>query len=183
MGVGVLDRESIMALVQGPEPLIEGIVDLESQLQPNGFDLTLKEVSTFVSPGAMPNGAARSSLSETTPLGFDGDGYVTLQPGPYLVTINEVVHLPQDLMAFGRPRSSLLRSGVAIHTAVWDAGYKGRSQGLLTVYNPHGWRVCRNARIMQIVFIHLAKSVDSELIYQGRFQLENLLEPEIREVR
>ena len=77
MGVGVLDRESIMALVQGPEPLIEGIVDLESQLQPNGFDLTLKEVSTFVSPGVMPNGAQRSSLSETTPLGFDGDGYAT----------------------------------------------------------------------------------------------------------
>jgi dUTP pyrophosphatase len=66
---------------------------------------------------------------------------------------------------------------------VWDAGYKGRSQALLTVYNPHGWRVRQNARIMQIVFIHLAKSVDSELVYQGRFQLENLLEPEIREVR
>ena len=180
MGVGVLDRKSIMALVHGPEPLIDGIVDLDSQLQPNGFDLTLKEVSSFVSPGAMPNGAQRSSLSETAPLGFDGDGYATLAPGPYLIALNEVVHLPQDLMAFARPRSSLLRSGVAIHTAVWDAGYKGRSQALLTVYNPHGWRVARNARIMQIVFIHLAKSVDSELIYQGRFQLENLLEPEVR---
>ncbi len=179
MGVGVLDRESIMALVQGPEPLIEGIVDLESQLQPNGFDLTLKQVSSFISPGIMPNGAERSSLSETTPLEYDRDGCATLPPGPYLVSLNEVVHLPQNLMAFARPRSSLLRSGVAIHTAVWDAGYKGRSQALLTVYNPHGWKVSRNARIMQIVFIHLAKSVDSELIYQGRFQLENLLESEV----
>ena len=183
MGAGVLDRESIMALVQGPEPLIEGIVDLDSQLQPNGFDLTLKDVSTFVSPGAMPNGAEPSSLSETTPLEFDAYGYATLAPGPYLIALNEVVHLPQDLMAFARPRSSLLRSGVAIHTAVWDAGYKGRSQALLTVYNSHGWRVRQNARIMQIVFIHLAKSVDSELKYQGRFQLENLLEHETEEVR
>ncbi len=180
MGAGVLDRESIMELVQGPEPLIDGIVDLESQLQPNGFDLTLKEVSAFVSPGVMPNGSARSSLSETTPLEYDDDGYATLVPGPYLIALNEVVHLPPDLMAFARPRSSLLRSGVAIHTAVWDAGYKGRSQALLTVYNPHGWRVRQNARIMQIVFIHLAKSLDSELIYQGRFQLENLLESEVR---
>ena len=183
MRVGVLDRESIMALVQGPEPLIEGIVDLDSQLQPNGFDLTLKEVSTFVSPGAMPSGAEPSNLSEAAPLEYDADGYATLTPGPYLIALNEAVHLPQDLMAFARPRSSLLRSGVAIHTAVWDAGYKGRSQALLTVYNPHGWRVRRNARIMQIVFIHLAKSVDRELIYQGRFQLENLLEHETREVR
>ena len=183
MGAGVLDRESIMELVHGPEPLIEGIVDLDSQLQPNGFDLTLNEVLTFVSPGVMPNGAEPSSLSETAQLEYDAEGYANLAPGPYLISLNEVVHLPQDLMAFARPRSSLLRSGVAIHTAVWDAGYRGRSQALLTVYNPHGWKVKRNARVMQIVFIRLAKSVDPELIYQGRFQLENLLEPEFKEVR
>ena len=89
-----------------------------------------------------------------------------------MVVFNEVVHLPLDLMALGRPRSSLLRSGVAMHTAVWDAGYRGRSQALLTVYNPEGFRVQQNAGLMQLVFFRLAQPVVEG--YQGRFLGENL---------
>ena len=59
-------------------------------------------------------------------------------------------------MALGRPRSSLLRSGVALHTAVWDAGYRGRSQSLLTVHHPEGFRLQRDARLAQLVFFRLS---------------------------
>ena len=63
-------------------------------------------------------------------------------------------------MALGKPRSSLLRSGVAIHNAVWDAGYQGRSQALLVVYHPRGFTLSRDARVLQLVFFLLAHPVD-----------------------
>ncbi len=115
------------------------------------------------------------ALSETEPVDFDEAGWCQLPPGPFLVTFNEVVTLPLDLMALGRPRSSLLRCGVSIHTAVWDAGYQGRSQALLTVFNPAGYRLQKNARILQLVFLRLEQPLTSG--YQGRFLGENLQQP------
>jgi dUTP pyrophosphatase len=105
-------------------------------------------------------------------LQINPDEGLLLRPGPYLVTFNEIVNLPLDLMALAKPRSSLLRCGVAVHNAVWDAGYRGRSQALLVVYNPHGFTVYPKARLIQLVFFKLAKRPDRG--YSGRFQSENL---------
>ena len=111
-------------------------------------------------------------LPATEPLPFDAAGNLHLEPGPYLVTFNEVVNLPRDLAALGRTRSSLLRGGVALHTAVWDAGYSGRSQSLMTVYNPHGFTLNKDARVMQLVFFRLEQPVPEG--YTGAFLRENL---------
>ncbi|MSQ12125.1 MAG: deoxyuridine 5'-triphosphate nucleotidohydrolase [Dehalococcoidia bacterium] len=165
-----LDRQSILALLRASPPLVEGYLDLEAQLQPNGFDLSLASIAAFTSPGSLGATNAERVLAETTELPFGPDGYVMLTPGPYLLRFNEVVNLPLGLMALARPRSSLLRSGVAVHNAVWDAGYSGRSQALLTVYHPQGFRVARNARIVQMVFFRLEQPASQG--YGGRFQGE-----------
>jgi dUTP pyrophosphatase len=65
-----------------------------------------------------------------------------------------------------------LRCGVSIHNAVWDAGYSGRSQSLMVVYNQQGFRLYRNARIVQMVFFFLNREVAQG--YQGMFQGENI---------
>ena len=168
----VLNREEIARLIEGDPPLIEGYVDLTVQLQPNGFDLSVREVARFLSPGQL--GASNDSrvLPDTLALPLDGEGWLSLEPGPYLVTFNEVVNLSTDVMALGRPRSSLLRSGVSLHTAVWDAGYSGRSQSLLTVHNADGFRLQRDARLAQLVFFRLA--TPPEQGYRGRYQGEGL---------
>ena len=171
-GGNPLDRDAIGGLIQGSPPLIEEYLSLEEQLQPNGFDLTLREVSRLTSAGSIGAGPGQRDLSATEPLSFDGEGWLSLAPGPYLITLNEVVNLPLDLMALGRPRSSLLRSGVSVHTAVWDAGYRGRSQALLVVYHPSGYRLRRGARLVQLIFFRLPKAVIQGS--QGRFQDENL---------
>ncbi|MDA0263680.1 MAG: deoxyuridine 5'-triphosphate nucleotidohydrolase [Chloroflexi bacterium] len=167
-----LDRDSIASLIYGSPPLLADYLSLEAQLQPNGFDLSLKAVAGLTTPGAVGAEDADRELSETEPMDFGPGGWLQLAPGPYLVTFNEVVNLPLNVMALGRPRSSLLRSGVAIHTAVWDAGYRGRSQALLVVYQPGGYRVQRDARLMQLVFFSMETAVGEG--YQGRFQSENL---------
>lgn len=169
---GVLSREQLRALTDGPsKPLLEGYLDLETQLQPNGFDMTLREVSRYVTWGQIGSDNADRVLPELAPLAFDADGWLMLESGIYHILYNEIVSLPESLMALGRPRSSLGRSGVTIHTSVWDAGYSGRSTSLLSVLNPEGFRVRRDARVMQLVFVSLAEATQTG--YQGRYQGEN----------
>jgi dUTP pyrophosphatase len=169
---GILSREDILRMLGAAPPLVENLCDVGQQVQPNGIDLTLKEISLFASPGTLSPANENRVLSSTSPLVFDGLGRVDLLPGCYLVTFNEVVNLPRNIMALATSRSSLLRCGVSIHSAVWDAGYSGRSQSLMVVYNTQGFRLYRNARIVQMVFFFLSREVARG--YQGMYQGENI---------
>lgn len=167
-----LNRDSIEHMIEGSPPLLEDFLSLEVQLQPNGFDMTVRDISRLTNSGAVGVEESSRVLSETEVMEFGPDGWLKLDPGPHLVTFNEVVNLPLGIMALGRPRSTLLRSGVSVHTAVWDAGYHGRSQALLVVYHPDGYHLQRNARLMQLVFFQLETAASRG--YQGRFQSENI---------
>ena len=172
---GALNRDSIAALLAGRPPLLEACPDSHGQLQPNGFDVTVRSIASYptgAGAGAIGVSDADRVLPEPTELDFGPDGWLDLPPGHYLVTINEVVNLPRWLMALCRPRSSLLRMGVSLHTAVWDAGYSGRSQSLLVVHHADGFRLQRDARIAQLVFFPL--SAPDAQGYAGRYQRENL---------
>ena len=167
-----LNRDSIEHMIEGSPPLLEDFLSLEVQLQPNGFDMTVRDISRLTNSGAVGVEESSRVLSETEVMEFGPDGWLKLDPGPHLVTFNEVVNLPLGVMALGRPRSTLLRSGVSVHTAVWDAGYHGRSQALLVVYHLDGYHLQRNARLMQLVFFQLETAASRG--YQGRFQSENI---------
>ena len=167
---GVLDRKSLEQGLKATPPLVEGLLDPQEQLQPNGIDLTLRSLAWYASLGQIGVTQEDRVLPSSAELEFDSEGYVHLAPGPYLVTLNEVVHIPRRLTALSWPRSSLLRCGVILHTAVGDAGYEGRFHCLMTVINPHGFRVARNARILQLVFFTLVQPVlkGYQGIYQGQ---------------
>jgi len=167
----ILSKQDIQRLLQQEPPLIEDYINLEEQVQPNGIDLTLREVSMLQSSGKIAVKNSQRLVSDVTPLVFDGLDFIDLMPGAYIITYNEIVHLPKNVMALAAPRSSLLRCGVTINTAVWDAGYSGRSQSLMVVYNPQGFRVQRNARIVQLVFLQLTQETEG---YQGAYQGENI---------
>ena len=171
---GALNRDAIATLLAGDPPLLEECPELHGQLQPNGIDVTVRSVASYPAgsgPGSIGVSDADRALPGSTELDFGCDGWLVLPPGYYLVTFNEVVNLPGWLMALGRPRSSLLRMGVTLHTAVWDAGYRGRSQALLLVHNGAGFRLQRDARIAQLVFFPL--TAPDERGYDGRYQREN----------
>ena len=140
-------------------------------MQPNGIDLTLREVFMLQSPGKIGVKDSQRVVSDLAPLVFDGLDFIDLMPGAYIITYNEIVHLPKNIMALAKPRSSLLRCGVTVDTAVWDAGYSGRSQSLMVVYNPQGFRLQRNARIVQLVFLGLSQETEG---YQGVYQREGI---------
>ena len=167
----ILSNQDIQKLLKQKPPLIEDYTNLEEQVQPNGIDLTLREVSMLQSSGRIAVADSQRLVSDLTPLVFDGLNFIDLIPGAYIITYNEIIHLPKNVMALATPRSSLLRCGVTINTAVWDAGYSGRSQSLMVVYNPQGFRVQKNARIVQLVFFRLTQETEG---YQGAYQGENI---------
>ena len=151
--------------------MIEEYRNLDVQLQPNGFDLTLREVSVLQTPGQIAEQNEQRRISVLSPLVFDGLGFIDLLPGTYMITYNEIVHLPTNIAALARPRSSLLRCGVTVGTAVWDAGYSGRSQSLRGVYPPPGFRHQKHARVAQLIFFELDGGTEG---YRGTYQGENL---------
>lgn len=170
---GVLSRERLLELIEATDrPLVTGLVDVRAQVQPNGVDLTLREVSRYEGGGAIGVDNGDRVLPELSPIAFGDDGWMDLEPGVYHILYNEVVDIPESLMALGRPRSSLNRCGVTINTAVWDAGYNGRSTSMLVVSNPQGFRVQRDARVMQLVFFGMAEATAEG--YRGRYQGENI---------
>jgi len=168
----ILSREDILEMLKATPPLVESLCDIQQQVQPNGVDLTVKEIALLSSPGSLNLRNEARVLPSTSPLIFNGLGGIDLLPGCYLVTHNEVVNLPKNMMALAMPRSSLLRCGVSIHNAVWDAGYSGRSQSLMVVYNSQGFRLYKDARIIQLVFFRLSHEVAEG--YKGMFQGENI---------
>jgi dUTP pyrophosphatase len=168
--VSVLSREELRAALAATPPLVED-VDASVQLQPNGIDLRIERVQRLTSPGLLGAADAVREPAAREDVPSDKDGWWDLHRGAYVITYRERVNIPTDLMGLLRPRSSLLRSGVAIHGAVWDAGYSGRGEGLLSVLNSRGYRLQRGARVAQLVFFRLGAATAEG--YRGRYHGEN----------
>ena len=152
--------------------LVKSMIDPETQTQMCGIELTLQKIERFITAGAVAFDNKERKLPETEPVNFDEMGWIELLAGSYLVTFNEIVNIPTDVTAMARARSTLLRCGATLETALWDPGYRGRSQSLLVVYNPLGLRLKKNARLMQLVFLRLEK--EAEKLYSGKYQGENI---------
>lgn len=163
-----------MTILTGGEArgLVEAMIDPEMQTQMCAVELTLKKIEAFKTAGALALDNKERILPETEEIYFDGSDWADLQPGAYLVTFNEIVDIPRDVAALARPRSTLLRCGASLETALWDPGYRGRSQSLLVVHNQSGLRLKRNARLMQLVFMRLDRA--AEKAYEGIYQGENI---------
>jgi len=141
----------------------------DDQPQPNGVDLTLGAVFEQTSPGRIGrDGKTIGDRRELEPREEDGSEVYHLDPGGYIVRYAERITIPEHHVGFLYPRSSLLRNSCMLDTAVWDAGYEGRGEGLLEVH--HEIELERGARIAQLV----VAAADHEATYDGSYQGENL---------
>jgi dUTP pyrophosphatase len=135
------------------------------QIQPNGVDLTLGAVFEQTDAGRIGrDGKTVGSRRELTA----DDGHYCLDPGGYVVAYDDLIRIPADHVGFLYPRSSLLRNSCMLDTAVWDAGYEGRGEGLLEVY--HSVKLEQGARIAQLVLAEAGH----EDTYEGDYQHERV---------
>jgi len=163
----------MLAVLPGRLLLKRGIVsevkDAKMQVQPAGIDLTVGNIASFITgPSFLVDSIRPSETREAT---LHGTAY-SLRSGSYVLTFAERIEMPADCCGLVLPRSSLLRSGVAIHTALWDPGYKGRGKVLLTVLTAKGARMSLGARVAQLIVLKLSGRPHSA--YSGQYQGEGL---------
>ena len=166
----MLNSSEIKHLIETRQ-LITDYIDLDRQLQPSGFDLSLGVLLDFRGGGSVDFSNVEREIPQTMPLEPDEDGWYSLKKGCYTIVYNEVVRIPLDVVALARSRSTILRNGAAVETAVWDPGYQGRSSSLLVVHNSNGIRLKRDARVAQLVFFRIDEVGKG---YEGIFQRERM---------
>ena len=169
-----LNKDDISRLIKDKN-LIKGYIDLDTQLTPNGFDLTVGNIFEFNNSGALDFSNKEREVPECRELlpkkrtPQDKFGWWNLKKGAYKVRTNEVINLPNDLIALGFSRTYLLRMGSFTQHGVWDAGFKGKSEFILVVHNPKGILLKQNARVTQLIFNRINAT---EKTYQGIYQQE-----------
>jgi dUTP pyrophosphatase len=143
----------------------------DAQIQPNGVDLTADVVFEQLEPGRIGRDGKEIGERVARPLEEleERDPHTYYLPeGSYVVRYGERIAIPEGHVGFVYPRSSLMRNSCMLNTAVWDAGYEGRGEGLLQVH--HDIEIERGARIAQLVFAE----ANHEDVYDGSYQGENV---------
>ena len=134
------------------------------QIQPNGVDLTAGTVFEPRERGRIGRDGKRIGDRRELAPDDGADAYV-LPPGGYVLQYGERVHVPEDHVGFVYPRSSLMRNACMLHTAVWDAGYEGRGEGLLVVHQEV--EIEPDARVAQFVLAEATHDGTYDGSYQG----------------
>ncbi len=148
--------------------LIKQILGLPDEaLDTSGIKLHLWKVYVFKGSGVL--NISHRKLPEYRVLEPGENGYYYLPIGVYVIRYKEYVKIPDNCIGIVLPRSSLLRMGATIYSAVWDPGYEGQGIGLLTVFNPYGLNILKGAHIAQLV---LFKVEGKPVLYQGVYKGE-----------
>jgi len=136
------------------------------QVQVNGVDLTVERVFKLHGVGEVLKDGVK--LPDYVEVECDCEGRYVLERGVYVVQVREKISVPLDAVGICLPRSSLVRMGVHVGSALWDSGYVGYSRVLLNVLNPVV--IERGARFAQLILIRCEKKAEEG--YRGRYQNE-----------
>lgn len=116
----------------------------------------MHRVLEWTSPASIDFDNSHRKAANTSELRFDKEaGSIKPRQGAYLVEFNEIVSVPLDYMGQAFVRSSLRRSGATLTAGVVDAGYEGALGALLDVKNPARILLYQDAKLGQIVTVHV----------------------------
>lgn len=168
----MLSKMEIRGLIESGN-LVSGYIDLETQLQTNGFDLTISELGRIIGNGVVDFDNTLRRIPEGINLPTEGrvPGWWIEPGGAYIARLSETVNLPHDIAALTFARSSLMRCGAVVSNAVWDKGYFGR--GAVGISSNQRVFLTKGARIIQMCFFR-AENDGSR--YDGVFQGEGMVE-------
>jgi deoxycytidine triphosphate deaminase len=149
--------------------LIKKVVAADSgqQSQPAGFDLTVSKAYSYPS-SVYTLGIAKNENSILEELSPNPLGFFEFSPGAYLLELNEITTIPKDCIGILLPRSTLLRNGVDVRTALFDPGYSGQPKVMLVCHRP--LKLQRFSRIGQLVLVRSDGEFSKE--YSGQYQGE-----------
>jgi len=150
-----------------PENTVTKLLNSDIQLQMAGVDLTVSNVFSIPDGGTIDFSNEKRVIPSYDEIKRD-DNYWQLEAGSYIVRFTEVINIPLNAVGIILPRSSLLRIGATIYSALWDPGYKGRGIGLLQSFVKI--KILENARIAQLILIKTDQTAHKT--YNGVYQFE-----------
>lgn len=156
----------IVSMINGEVILKEKYPDLsKEQYQPAGIDLKLDRIEEFIIKEDGFYGLVNNTkfLPETKELKMNAKvidnvwtNVYSLRPGvPYLAVTEEKIKIDEESLQFYKPRSSILRCGANVMTAVGDSGFNGHLSFLIINYLPIDFSIAKGERFAQLVDIRV----------------------------
>jgi deoxycytidine triphosphate deaminase len=154
--------------------MLQNAFQVEELLQTNnkgsraqvGYDLTLKSIKKVSGGVVMQDKTTIADYTEVTPsVNNDGKFIFKLEPGTYSLTFEQGCKLPNNMTAFIRHRSSMLRCGAIITSGVFDPGFEVDEMGSIMIVT-ESMIVEKGARVAQIIMF---ENNEAEL-YNGQWQ-------------
>lgn len=163
-------------MINGCEVLMDKYPDFdESQRTPNGIDLKLGAVYIIDRDsvcGLAIEGKQLPLYEEIEPQpifvnDMYGLGWILKKSTPYILEVENEIKISPDAMQTYYPRSTLLRCGCTLHTAVGDAGYNGKLSFLFINHACPQFIIEKGARFAQLVDHQLVGATKE---YDGDYQ-------------
>lgn len=154
--------------------MLQNAFQVEELLQTNnkgsraqvGYDLTLKSIKRVSGGVVMQDKTTVADYTEVTPnVNDDGKFIFKLEPGTYSLTFEQGCKLPNNMTAFIRHRSSMLRCGAVITSGVFDPGFEVDEMGSVMIVT-ESMIVEKGARCAQIIMF---ENNEAEA-YNGQWQ-------------
>lgn len=158
----ILSGDEISHLIKKVES-----VDSGQQNQPAGYDVTVSRIYAH-SKSVYTLGIQKTENSKLEELSPSKEGYFDLGVGAYMIVLNEITTIPNDSIGVLLPRSTLLRNGIDVRTALFDPGYSGQPSVMLVCHRP--LKIERFSRIGQLVILKSDREFSRQ--YNGRYQGE-----------
>ena len=163
-------------VLSGKELVKSGIITNiinKNCIQQVGIDLELVEVNEVEGVGFIWKDK-KTTLPKYFPIHpdieIDGEKGWLLHPGYYEIAFRQGCKLPNNVMFRLRQRSSLLTTGVQIHSSVFDPGFFTKQMRtfmyvIRKVFISEGARVCQ-------AYASFTTEVEEEHLYNGQFQAD-----------
>ena len=140
------------------------------QIQPNAVDLTIDKVWSLEKGMFMLDGDSKHSLPRRAvhPIvrQTDGNEFFRLKNGTYLVVFEQTVQMGPDEAGIVVCRSTLMRNGVWMTSALYDSGYRGHMHAGLTVAQGIEFIFPRHERLAQFLCFEAEALRQYDGIYQ-----------------
>lgn len=150
--------------------LVENLCDRElNNPEGAGFDLRLGEVFKIEGDGFLGVEERKTCDIESVAKYEEGKANrVTLKPGDfYLVKTIEKVNLPEDLIGFFKPRTTMQRMGIFLRSSQVSPGYQGELTFAVKNLGPSKVTIELGARIVHVMF---AEVKGKSNLYRGQWQ-------------
>lgn len=146
----------------------------EEDYQPSGLDLRVGKVFVFGDSSIAFLHEGEKKLPQQIELPITQlhefglyDGWVLEPQRPYMFQVQEQIEIGQSNAQFYLPRSSLLRAGVNVYTALGDLGYNGHLSFLVINHRRAPFFIQQGERFAQLVDFEVRGGSES---YDGDYQ-------------